>query len=125
MAKPTAKYVMVRSCSPRGSFRRAGLVFTSEWRVLEVSTRAQLDKGIIDEATLKALEAEKQMLAVKPATEAEVEAFQKLQAESTGKDKDALIAELVQKNAELEARLMKLELAAGGKNGDANKQKTQ
>lgn len=120
--KKAPKFVMVRSCSPRDQFRRGGLIFTKDWRVLEVSTTANLEKGIIDEAILKVLEAEKQMLAVKPATEADVEAFLKLQADSAGKDKDTIISELVQKNADLEARLMRLELgAAGAAKGDEKK----
>lgn len=112
MAKPTKQYVMVRSCSPRGQFRRAGLVFQPEWRILELGEKTDIEKGIIDFATLKVLEAEKQMLAVKPATLAEAEAFAKQQAEHAGKDKDAIIAELIEKNADLESRLMRLELAA-------------
>lgn len=118
--KPTKSYVMVRSCSPRGQFRRAGIVFQTDWRVLELGEKLDIEKGIIDAATLKILEAEKQMLAVKPATPEEAAAFQKTQSEHAGKDKDAIIADLVSKNAELEARLMKLELAAGGgKKNDA------
>lgn len=113
MAKPTTKtFIMVRSCSPRGQFRRAGLVFQTEWRVLEVAEKADIEKGIIDAAILKVLEGEKQMLAVKPATPEEVAAALKAQAEHAGKDKDTIIAEQNAKIAELEARLMKLELAA-------------
>jgi hypothetical protein len=79
--------------------------------VLEVAEKADIEKGIIDAAILKVLEAEKQMLAVKPATAEEAALLQKRQAEHAGKDKDTIIAELVAKNADLEARLMKLELA--------------
>lgn len=122
MAKPTTKsFVMVRSCSPRGQFRRAGIVFTTDWRVLELGEKLDVEKGVIDAPTLKVLEAEKQMLAVKPATADEAAALQKTQSEHAGKDKDVIIADLVAKNADLEARLMKLELASSGDKGDAKK----
>lgn len=117
MAKPTKSFVMVRSCSPREQFRRAGFVFTKEWRVLELGEKVDIEKGVVDAPTLKILEDEKQMLAVKPATADEAESFQKLQASNAGKDKDTIITELLEKNADLEARLMRLELAASGGKG--------
>ncbi len=106
---PTPKIVLVKSTSPRGSFRRAGLTFTADWRPLEVSATANLEKGVIDAAVLARLEAEK-MLAVKPASATEVEAYQKAAAETAGKDPVEEVVALKKRLAELEARLMQLTL---------------
>jgi len=59
-------------------------------------------------------------LAVKPATQTEVDDFLASAAENET-DKDATIADLKAKNREMESRLMKLELAVGG--GDKGKAK--
>lgn len=120
MALPkSSKFVMVCTRSPKGRFRRAGVDFTAEWRVLEVKETADLSNGVIDAEILARLEAES-MVAVKPATEAQVEAYLKDQAELAGKDDKQVIAALAAKNADLEARLMRLELA-GGKKDESGK----
>ena len=109
--KPT--FVMVCTRSPRGRFRRAGLDFTAEWRPLEVRATADVAKDVIDAKILKRLEAES-MLAVKPASEAEIDAYQKDLADRAGKDPQAVIDAQQQKIADLEARLLRLELAKKG-----------
>lgn len=111
----SSSFVLVKSASPfRPTFRRAGLQFERDWRILEVREVADVDKGIIDAAVLARLEAEP-MLAVKPATAAEVESYQQDLAARAGRDPASVIDELKAKNADLEARLMKLELAKGAK----------
>lgn len=112
MADP--KFVLVMSVSPHnnGNFGRAGLRFSREWRPLEVAEVADLEKGIIDEAVLARLQAES-FLAVKPATAEEVARLAEARA-AGAQDKDSELAELRAKNADLEARLMRLELAASG-----------
>jgi hypothetical protein len=122
-AAQTPKVVLVKSTSPRGGFRRAGLQFTAEWRPLQVSTKADLEKGIIDTSILAVLEKET-MLAVKPASPDDVERYLEALQETAGKDPAEEIAALKKKNAELEARLMKLELggkADAGDKGDTKK----
>lgn len=120
MADP--QFVLVMSVSPHnnGNFGRAGLRFSREWRPLEVAEVADLERGIIDAAILARLKAES-FLAVKPATAEEVAQLAEARADAN-KDKDGELAELRAKNAELEARLMRLELAAGaGKSTDPSK----
>lgn len=111
-----SKFILVMSVNPHrdGGFSRAGLRFSREWRALELSGKNDLDRPIpvIDTATFDRIKAET-FLAWKPATEAELTALERARAEAPG-DKDAQIASLAQKNADLEARLMKLELAAQG-----------
>lgn len=109
------KLVLVKSTSPRGSFRRAGLTFTSEWRPLEVGTVVDLEKGRIDTRILGVLEREA-MLAVKPAAEVDVERYLEALRETAGKDPVEENAALRKQNADLEGRLMRLELAVGTKN---------
>jgi hypothetical protein len=133
MAKKLPKFVLVKSTSPRqpdGLFRRAELAFTREWRALEVldpdavdpETKTPLAESIaraiplISVARLARLEAET-MLAVRPATDKELEQAQLDAAEAASKDPATRIADLQAKNADLEARLMRLELGAGGKGG--------
>lgn len=113
MADP--RFVLVKSVSPHngGNFRRAGLRFTRDWRPLEVAAKPDLDKGVIDDEILKALQAET-FLAVKPATTEEVARLADARLDAS-RDKDSELAELRTKNAELEARLMRLEV--GGKPG--------
>lgn len=125
------KYVMIKHTSPRATFRRAHLQFTKDWQVFEVGeqndsdpnqpgsteitedARARHARGVIGPDTLRRCEAET-MLAVKPATADDVQNFQKTLASRAGKSTDQIIAELAAKNAELEARLMKVELGKGG-----------
>jgi hypothetical protein len=111
MADP--RFVLVKSVSPHngGNFRRAGLRFTRDWRPLEVAAKLDLDKGVIDDEVLKVLHAET-FLAVKPATADEVARLADARLDAS-RDKDSELAELRTKNAELEARLMRLEV--GGK----------
>lgn len=113
MADATPRFVLVKSTSPynRGDFGRAGLRFTRDWRPLEVGTVANLEKGVIDAEVLKRLESES-FLAVKPATAEEVAKFSEAMVEAS-KDPSAALADLAARNAELEARLMRLELGAG------------
>lgn len=118
-AKPAPKFVLVKTTSPRKMFGRAGLRFTNEWRPLRVEETADLEAGVIDAAVLKRLEDEKEMLAVKPATESEVEEFMAKQA--APRDPEAELAELKARNADLESRLMRLELAAGHKTVEQGK----
>lgn len=106
------QFVLVKSASPRESFRRAGLTFTRDWRPLQLAETVDLERGVIDEATLKRLEDEP-MLAVKPASADDVEDFLRDRAANTGKDKESQIAELRSYSTDLEARLMRLELNAG------------
>jgi hypothetical protein len=116
------KYVFVKTTSPRGMFGRAGLRFTRDWRPLKVDAEQDLDAGVINAATLARLEAETEMLAVRPATTdeiAELTASPSLTGSGGGKDKDEIIAEQGMKIADLEARLLKLEL--GGKPAKADK----
>jgi BMFP domain-containing protein YqiC len=114
MADPTPQFVLVMSVSPYndGNFGRAGLRFTRAWRPLEVARTADLEKGVIDYAILDRLQAES-FLAVKPATPEEVAQLAQDRAEGA-KDKDSELAELRGKNAQLEARLMRLEVAKSG-----------
>lgn len=109
------KFVLVKSTSPRPSFRRAGFTFTPEWRPLELGEKDDVANDIVGPESYARIEAEK-MLACKPATETEVEQFLKDRAELAGKDPQAVNEELKRKNAELEARLLKLELAQSAKN---------
>ncbi len=113
MADP--RFVLVKSVSPHngGNFRRAGLRFTRDWRPLEVAATADLDKGVIDNAVLQVLQAET-FLAVKPATTEEIARLADARLDAS-RDKDSELADLRAKNAELEARLMRLEV--GGKPG--------
>jgi hypothetical protein len=116
MADP--RFVLVKSVSPHnsGNFRRAGLRFTRDWRPLEVAAKPDLDKGVIDEKILQVLQAET-FLAVKPATAEEVARLADARLDAS-RDKDSELAELRTKNAELEARLMRLEV--GGKQPGAD-----
>jgi len=136
MAKDSSTHVLVCTRSPRGRFRRAHLEFTSDWRSLELGAENDIDpkpnaanvsfeyaitdaakarhaENVIGPDTLKRLQGEA-MLAVKPADAAEIEAHRKAQAEHPG-DKDAQLRAALAKNADLEARLMKLELMMQGK----------
>lgn len=145
---PVPQFVLVRSTNPHreGQYGQRGLRFTRAWRLLKVDPELQhvaklklvnghddvtsycdpqeaLDNDTISLATLAVLEADS-YLAVKPATQADGEKWIADQA-ANGGDTDAQNEALRAKNAELEARLMKLELAAqgGGKatKGDAPK----
>jgi len=108
-----ADFVLVKSVSPHngGNFRRAGLRFTRDWRPLEVAAKPDVDKGVIDGKILEILQAET-FLAVKPATAEEVARLADARLDAS-RDKDGELADLRGKNAELEARLMRLEV--GGK----------
>ena len=108
-----AEFVLVKSVSPHnnGGFRRAGLRFTRDWRPLEVAANPDVDKGVIDGKILAILQAET-FLAVKPATAEEVARLADARLDAS-RDKDGELADLRGKNAELEARLMRLEV--GGK----------
>src|SRR5215475_10905026 len=108
-----SRFVLVKSVSPHngGNFRRAGLRFTRDWRPLEVAAQPDLEKGVIDDKVLQVLQAET-FLAVKPATADEVARLADARLDAS-RDKDSELAELRTKNAELEARLMRLEV--GGK----------
>lgn len=114
-------FVLAKSTNPHtdGRYGRAGLRFTREWRLLKVGDTFNADTGEITGERLAILENDS-FLAVKPATAAEVE---RLQADiaSHGGDKDAMIDAQRKQIGDLEARLMKLELAmqGGRKGGDA------
>jgi hypothetical protein len=110
-----SRFVLVKSVSPHnnGNFRRAGLRFTRDWRPLEVAAKPDLEKGVIDDKVLQVLQAET-FLAVKPATAEEVARLADARLDAS-RDKDSELAGLRTKNAELEARLMRLEV--GGKPG--------
>jgi hypothetical protein len=104
-------FVLVRSVSPfnSGGFSRAKLRFERDWRALEVTDADDLGNEVISPATLAALNAEP-FLVVKPASEQEVADLAATRPVVV--DKDQQLAELAAKNADLEARLMKLELGA-------------
>ncbi len=105
------QFVLVKTTSPRKIFGRAGLRFTQEWRPLRVADVPDLNASVIDAGILARLEAETEMLAVKPATEAELTEF--VQAQASGpRDPAAELAELRGRNADLEGRLMRLEFAS-------------
>jgi hypothetical protein len=104
------QFVLVKTTSPRGIFGRAGLRFTREWRPLRVADVADLEAHVIDAAILARLEAEREMLAVKPATEAELAELAQAQAAGP-RDPATELAEIKARNADLEGRLMRLELA--------------
>ena len=104
------QFVLVKTTSPRGIFGRAGLRFTREWRPLRVAEVADLEAHVIDAAILARLEAEREMLAVKPATEAELAEFAQAQAAGP-RDPATELAEIKARNADLEGRLMRLEFA--------------
>jgi hypothetical protein len=110
-----SRFVLVKSVSPHngGNFRRAGLRFTRDWRPLEIAAQPDLEKGVIDDKILQVLQAET-FLAVKPATAEEVARLADARLDAS-RDKDSELAGLRTKNAELEARLMRLEV--GGKPG--------
>jgi hypothetical protein len=113
-------FVLVKSTNPHreGQYGRAGLRFTREYRLLKLADAFNAELGEITAKELAILEKDS-FLAVKPASAADVE---RLQAEiaTTGGDKEATIDFLRKQNADLEARLMKLELAAqGGSKGKA------
>jgi hypothetical protein len=105
-----SRFVLVKSVSPHngGNFRRAGLRFTRDWRPLEVAAKPDLEKGVINDEVLKILQAET-FLAVKPATAEEVARLADARLDAS-RDKDSELAGLRTKNAELEARLMRLEV---------------
>jgi len=113
-----AEFVLVKSVSPHnnGAFRRAGLRFTRDWRPLEVAALPDVDKGVIDSKILDVLQAET-FLAVKPATAEDVARLADARLDAS-RDKDGELADLRTKNAELEARLMRLEV--GGKQPGAD-----
>jgi hypothetical protein len=114
-----SRFLLVKSVSPHngGNFRRAGLRFTRDWRPLEVAAKADLDKGVIDDKALKVLQDEA-FLAVKPATAEEVARLADARLDAS-RDKDSELAELRTKNAELEARLMRLEVGSKQPGADA------
>lgn len=113
-------FVMIRSTNPHreGAYTRAGFRFGRSWRGLQVAAGAkELDdpsKDIVSAQTLEERLEKDEFLAVKPATSGDIEAFKAEQA-AANTDKDAELAELRKKNADLEARMMRLEAAAGGK----------
>lgn len=129
-------FVLVKSTNPYrdGQYGRSNLRFTRDWRPLEVDELDDRDvpgiggapgtnngplrterggNNLISTYTLAVLEADT-FLAVKPATQAQVEKYQ-ADAAANGGDKDATIEALQAKNADLEARLMRLEQAAPAK----------
>jgi len=118
MAAATPQFVLVKTASPRGIFGRAGLRFTREWRPLRIADKADLEAGVIDADVLARLEAETEMLAVKPASEAEVAQFMSAQAAGSI-DPVTELAEMKVRNADLEGRLMRLEFSAGKGSGPA------
>jgi hypothetical protein len=112
------QFVLVMSVSPfnGGNFGRAGLRFSREWRPLEVAEVADLEKNVIDPEILERLKRES-FLAVKPATAEEVARLAEDRA-SASKDKDTELAELKSKNADLESRLMRLEVGTAPAAGE-------
>lgn len=127
---PIPTHVMVKSAAPKGRFRRAHLDFTNEtWRCFKIGTELDADPdkepstgaitaeaakrhaaGVIGPDTYERLAREHTMLAVKSCTAEEVADYEKRQADGAGKSQEQLLAEVLAKNAELEARLMKVEL---------------
>lgn len=119
-------FVLVMAVTPHGFWRHRGLHFTREWSVVQLGDKLDVlaqPMPLIDAATYAELLASKETLGVKPATPDELAEFHKRAAENRGKDKDAVIADLQKNNADLEARLMKLELAmtGGGKPAKAER----
>lgn len=111
-------FVLVMAVTPHGWWRHRGLHFTREWSVVQLGDKLDVlatPIPMVDTATYDELLASKATLAVKPATPDELADFQRRVAENRGKDKDLVIADLQMKNADLEARMMKLELATSGK----------
>jgi hypothetical protein len=111
-------FVLVKSTNPYNDGRfgvAAGkpgeaLRFTRQYRCLEVGATDDLEANVISKETYALLEAES-FLAVKPATQSDIDAFNASQA-ATDDDKDAEITRLKTAQAELEGRLMRLEQAA-------------
>lgn len=103
-------FVLAKSTNPHndGRYGRAGLRFTREWRVLklgdafdaETSTITPEQHALLDKDTL---------IVLKPASEDDAKAYE-AELAAHGTNKDAVIETLRTKNADLEARLMKLEL---------------
>lgn len=120
-------FVLVMAVTPRGFWRHRGLHFTREWSVLQIGDKLDVLASPIpmaDEANYLEILASKNELAVKPASAEEIAAFQASVAANRGLDKDMVIADLQAKNADLEARMMRLELAAtGGKKTPASSDK--
>lgn len=127
MADKAPQFVLVMSVNPHreGGFNRAGLRFSRAWRELELGDADDLEKGVIGPSTLTRLKAEP-FLAIRPATADEVAQLAADRAAAPA-DKDAELSALRAKNADLEARLLRLELAAtgGGKGGKGDAAKDQ
>jgi len=121
------QFLLCIAVAPRGTWRVHGIEFSREWRPVQLGGEA-LDIGapvpVLDDATAAQIEYDEKIgaLATRPATAEEVAAYQQQLVDAKGKDPDAVIADLKAKNAELEARMMKLELASSTpKKGDGGK----
>jgi hypothetical protein len=102
-----------------------GIEFGADWKPFQIGDAPDLTAAIpvVDQATVTEwTDKWKRELAVKPASQEEVDAYLKQLADAKGQDKDQIIADLQAKNADYEARLMKLELAATG--GDKSGKKS-
>jgi hypothetical protein len=120
MTAAKKNYVLVKSTSPRPTFRRAGFMFTAEWRALELGDTDDVDKDVVGPESLARIKAEANgkppMLAWMPATAEQIEQIEKDRAALVGKDPTEVIAMQNATIADLQARLMKLELV--GKKND-------
>ena len=108
-------FVLAKSTNPHndGRYGRAGLRFTREWRVLKLAEESNPETGAITAEQYAILDKDP-LIVLKPASEDDAKAYE-AELATHGTNKDALIDSLRVKNAELEARLMKLELAMAGK----------
>jgi len=113
MATDLPAFVLVMAVTPRGFWRHRGLHFTRDWSVVQVGDRLDVLASpipMVDETNYNEILASKAELAVKPASAEELDAFQATIAANRGLDKDFVIHDLQTKNADLEARFMRLEL---------------
>lgn len=113
MATDLPAFVLVMAVTPRGFWRHRGLHFTRDWSVVQVGDKLDVLASpipMVDEANYNEILASKGELAVKPASAEELAAFQSTIAANRSLDKDFVIQDLQSKNADLEARFMRLEL---------------
>lgn len=123
-----APFLLVMAVTPHGFYRVHGIHFDREWRAVQIGEKldplsaipvadkaaaAEIDRKSKPERMWGSREpVSPPALAVKVATEEEIVAFRKHASETAGKDVNAQLDDERGKRAELEARLMKLELGA-------------
>ena len=116
--EPAATFLLCMAIAPKGTWRVHGIEFSREWRPVQVGEELDIDAPVptVDARTKEQIDHDVTIgaLATRPATAAEVDAYLQQLAEMKGKDPSVVISDLQKKNAELEARLMKLELSAAG-----------